>query len=627
MFYTDFTDWWTNKSGKDELEDQVIKRIGKYIEAAHEEPEQFRLPLLLSLLFRDRTAYAMVAKDNPSWLADMQKAVYGRKWDWGQDQVSQLLGYKDVSSMFERDEDGIPAWKKLSDKDKPEEISKELDDFFAVEEGIKPGMLYKWLEKAQKQYDAQREYTGWGADKNPLTGIRNVVQSLIAPRTYEAHVAGKEASGKDILGDALENVAYAVVPTGSGRFLASLGAKGLGTRAPRAYKFAYRPAEYMATNASAPIAIEEMDKELYNETDNPKRSRFSLTDVLGGTAVNMATAPAIAGGYSAIAEKVGMRGPSKGDITSVLSSDPYVEAAHIYGGRAGLAPSTSAKKPVSQLQLESEIYNKVFNNPKLRKELSKKQVEDWENWIKNEAPEEVQNELRAKLDAIKSIPNPDRRAQKLREFIANREQVTPTAMLGEDAYKYGLDLNNRLADVTEVPAGIGEGHNIAITTDDSRSAAALAEAEKTKTGRKDTKYPNRPSQFDVAVEALPNDPEVVSFSYLNKPKSSLKDLEKPLVISYGVNKAGKDTYGEALIGKLPQSSEIDEDVEKYLNDDAMKAMWDNGFVPRGKYDEPIMKAYRIYKQIKEEEDREEKASMPDVKPTKSSSTAGKKAGF
>jgi len=605
MNFQDIVDWWSNIDEEDALKSQIIDRIGLYIRSSYNQPKNFQFQNFAGHLNLDRDAYALLASHFPEALAEIQKAVYGEQWNWKPEQVAKLLGFDKPENMFKRDkgEKALPQWMKLVEEGK--DPSESLDTYYGSHENLEPGKLYKWLEAGQKQYDNKSKYTG---------GAANLARSVFTPRTQEALQRSGDYSWKDVIGDIGENVLqfipWARPAAYAGKALR--GMRGIGRIAP----VVTQGAEMLASNAVAPLAGEVYDASVYKPLENPERASFNLSDVIGNTATNMATVPAIGLTTSGISRAAGVDNVTNRGVRDILSTDPVVTSIH----RA--QDLSNVGRGLSDLELKAEIYNKVFGVPRKKiKKLGKDQRADWENYygIKdastgnldediskigeilentaiNDPKRPTIEKIADEMLGIKAKPL-NRQQSAYQEFLKHREEVTPTTILGNDANHYGLTPEGRFADISSVDFGMNPAHDLAPTTTEEFSAASILNDFKNERKSKaraegksfDEKY-HRETEFDKAVKDLENDPNVVAKG--TKSKWYLG----PGFKSLGVNKAGKARYGERLIGeKLPNMSDIDDDTAAYLNDDTQLAIWAAGFVPHGDPEEPIMKAYKIAK--------------------------------
>ena len=598
---------WVLNLDEDEVNPDVVKRLVSYLDAAESQPKAFQVQVLGGLLSRDRDAYALLSKNNPEWRKELQKAVYGRQWDWGQDQVAQLLGFdpnKPVE-MFKRDENGNPAWYRLvGNEDDP---SKALDEFYAEEEGLKAdGKLYKWLQSAQAQYDNQDKYTG---------GAVNATRGLFAPRTQESLVRSGDYTWKDVLGDTGENF-FQLIPWG--RPVAKAGKILTGTKALGRYYNPIHAGEYIASNTTAPLLGETYDALAYDDLDNPYRSRFDLGDVISGAATNMATAPAVGAYTSGAAKAAGFDNISRKGVRDILSTDPYVTNLHRITELSNKAPFET-KRGVSKLVTEGDIYTKVFGTPRRKvNKWGKEQRSKWEEdlGIKNITTGNLDTDIKLlnrylnsgnvpedKVPIIKNLvekmetfaADPKLKNIKYDEFLRNREYMTPTAILEKQKLggKYGITegADSELGTTGYLSDNVNQVHGISPLVKPSRSASNLKKAEMEKAAV-DKTYPVVESGFDKAVYGLENKPDVVAYSKRTK-------LLKPMFTGYFTNKLGKQEYGKKLTGHDVNLTEIDDNVANILNDETTLRMWESGFVPHGNPEEPMMKAYAIYKANKE----------------------------
>ena len=99
--------------------------------------------------------------------------------------------------------------------------------------------------------------------------LAGAYMSMFAPRQQEAIARGEEPTVKDNLLDAAQTTLEAM-PWGRG--------VGIGGKATR----------YILSNVTAPLATETLDAAAYDAEENP-RGEFNTTDVIGGTATNVAT--------------------------------------------------------------------------------------------------------------------------------------------------------------------------------------------------------------------------------------------------------------------------------------------------------------------------------------------------
>lgn len=147
-----------------------------------------------------------------------------------------------------------------------EQIPSDQIKFVADKQGIAYDKLVKAMsEEATKQrrYDIAHDGTAAG-----------VITKFVAPRAVEAVERGESPSGKDVVLDVAENVAYAAPWATAFRPFARLGNVG-------------RIAQGTAGNALTPAIMETADAIAYDDS-NP-RGNFSPTDVASQTAVNATT--------------------------------------------------------------------------------------------------------------------------------------------------------------------------------------------------------------------------------------------------------------------------------------------------------------------------------------------------
>lgn len=609
MKFSDITDWFEDYSALDDLEDQVLNRIGAYLDNAESTVpnDDLRQSLFANMLYKDPTAYKLFAKNNPDAMKNIQVLVYGKPFNWEPDQIAQLMGVKNPKDLFVKDELGIPHWKKLAGADEtPEQMSKNLDEFYGFEDTSEKskGRLYKWLEAAQKQYDNSEKYTG---------GAANATRGTFAPRVQESLQRYGDYDWKDVLGDLGENIAQ-LMPWSRGA--ADLGKIALGTKALGRYTLpTVRTAEMLASNAAAPLWGEAYDAAAYNDLENPNRSRFNIGDVIGGTATNMSTAPIVGGLASTASRTAGIDGINRKTVRDFLSTDPYTTSLHRMEELSSKAPFETKYSP-AQLDLEGEVYGKVFGYPIRKvKKAGKAQRKSYEE---NLGLDKIQTgDLKTDVDLIKKQVMPylvkqgkideaktvegileimetmlqegEKRGQMSYEgFLRNREHMTPTAILEAQGLggKYG-ELDNKIADVGTIASNPSIEHGLMAMVKPNRSASKL---RKDAMGSKsvDKTYPVVETPFDKTVMNLENNPDVVN--YASKGKAF-----KPVLTGFVTNKLGKKEYGSKLTGEDLNATEIDDDVANILNDNAIIRMWDSGFEPKGNPNEPTMKAYEIYK--------------------------------
>ena len=607
MKFQDISDWLDNLEAENAFENQVIERIGSYLDNAEAQVpnDDLRKSLFFNHIYLDRDAYRLLMNHNPDWKTEVQSLVYGKPFNWQPDQVAQIMGVKNPVELFQKDNNGVPLWKKLAgdEKSSPEEMSKFLDEYYGFEDESPEakGRLYKWLEAGQKQYDNQEKYG---------TGGLNALRRVFAPRVQEGLYKKGDYTWKDVLGDAGENF-FQAIPWG--RPAAGVGKVLTGTKALGRFYKPIHAGEYIASNAAAPLLSETYDVIAYDDFDNPSRSRFDIGDVLSGTAVNMTTAPAIGAYTSGAARAAGIDDISRKSVRDILSTDPYVTNLHRVTELKSKAPFET-KRGVSKLMTEGDIYTKVFG-PSRRKvnKWGKEQRAKWEDdlGIRNITTGDLDTDINLlnrylasgnvpeeKVPIIKNLvekmetfqADPKLADIKYDEFLRNREYMTPTAILEKQKLggEYGLTegANAELGATGFLSDNVNQVHGISPIVHPSRSASRLKKAEMNK-APVDKTYPVVESGFDRAVYGLENKPDVAAYSNRNK-------VLKPMFAGYATNKLGKQEYGKRITGKDVNLTEIDDSVADILSDDTNIRMWDAGFVPNGNPDEPIMRAYKIY---------------------------------
>jgi hypothetical protein len=570
-----------NYEPKDIAEKVAYDKILKARGLAYENPKgvNFRETLFAVNLGNDPDVWKLMHKLFPKKANEVHQLRLGKPFGWRPDEVAKIMGYSnpiDLVRTLKGDENAIPAWR-LGRGNTPEEIKRSFVNEFG-ENSIDPNKLYEWLKAYEKQYKNQQEHTG---------GFANATEALFAPRSHESKLRRGEAGTRDIAGDIAEN-ALQLAAFWPARGIAA-GARALGL-ASKPVRFA----EPIVSSAVVPLATNVMDAGLYDEKYNPHRSEFDIGKVAKETGINLATVPAISSEMSSIGRAAGLGGPSRREIAASISGDPFVDAQHAIADISKTAPVKSGKSR-AQLDIETDIVRDVNKGRGLfggrEKQLGKDQRKRWEDWINNEAPIEVFENLQTDIKSIERLPEPYR-SKALKDFYANREVVYPTELLTpEMQHRYGINAQGQLA-IVGSKSGLNPKHNVPTTVDPSQSAWNLKRnAKQTHT---DKAY-NRESKFDEAVRAAEADPNVQARLTMWEP-STIAKLSVSNLIG---NKLGKQSYA-AKVGldkDFAEPRSFSPEVEAYLNDDAIKKMWRMGFEPRSSDEkDPMVKAYKIYKE-------------------------------
>lgn len=570
-----------NYEPKGIAEEVAYEKILKARDAARSDPKgaNFREILFALNLGNDADVWKLMHKLFPKKANEVHQLRLGKPFGWRPDEVAKIMGYSnpiDLVRTLKGDENAIPAWR-LGRGKTPEEIKLSFINEFG-ENSIDPNKLYEWLTAYEKQYKNQQEHTG---------GFANATEAMFAPRSHESKLRRGEARGKDIGLDVLENLAQ----------LASFWpARGLalGTRALGLTSKPVRMAEPVIANSFVPFLMNGLDAGVYDEKDNPHRSEFDIGKVAKETGINLATIPAVSSQMSSIGRAAGLGGPSRRELMASLSGDPFVDAQHAIADISKNAPVKSGKSG-AQLAIETDIVKDVNKGRGLfgrrEKQLGKDQRKRWEDWIDNEAPIEVFENLQTDIKSIERLPEPYR-SKALKDFYANREVVYPTELLTpEMQHKYGLNDQGQLA-IVGSKSGLSPKHNVPTTVDPSQSAWNLK--RQAKQAHTDKAY-NRESKFDEAVKAAEADPNIQARIYANNPATTARLAVSSLV----GNKLGKQSYA-AKVGldkDFAEPRSFSPEVEAYLNDDAIIKMWLMGFKPNSSDEkDPMVKAYKIYKE-------------------------------
>jgi len=639
MTFEDFAVWAANASFENELEQQVLNRIVDYVTAADASPgKDFHLSLLGGMLARDRDAFALALRNNPSWAKDLQKAIYGETWSWKPNQVAQLLEFNSPEEMFKEDkETKLPSWKRRFTSDDPEKMAEDLKRYYLEEQNIDPKQLVKWLQTEQSRIDREKKYSSPGYS----------ALSFVAPRTVESLRSTDDFSGKDVGLDVAENVLQMLpygrialgVPTIATKALPIVhGLYNTSGKALKAYpklnkinsfleKIGKSTLSYAGDHpglmnfgvgvlqaGAAPAAMEFADAAAYTPEENQNRSEFNPKDVAEGAAINFAT-PFTAGSMlSGVGRKSGLWGNKAADIANQFGfTDPYVEAKIAkVAGRLGSTGPTSGKTVTASLEKDADILNQI--EEAVRKyQKSGKQSAAIADWEKGLAPEQ-----KAKIEAIKKNMEIEDRpgisaAYESEYSRQNPNRISETKAL-EDAgldSKLGLDEKGNLIYIKEDfdPTGVlSENPQITIPTGPSnRSFKALREAElneleeiATKSGKTfDRNYPGRVLDVDKKIQEKAAEPTV------QKLRAGAKaGLGAQMAKVYTGNKLGQQKFGSSLVAALPGISQEDVEALDYwqlpeeeveiLKDPDMIRMWELGFAPHENEADPMWRAYKYY---------------------------------
>lgn len=168
------------------------------------------------------------------------------------------------------------------------------------------------------------------------------------PRVAEAAEMGRDVEAKDVIGDALENVAMAVPMSmaykgiKAGNVLAGLGKSAL-------------------ASSTVPLATEVMDAAIYDENSNPDRADFNPYDVAIGTTTN-AVAPytlnRLFGRMGRFFVDKGSEAAAKGKVA--LKSILDDEFRKAYGGLASGSPYDVYAKALSDDAVNESVKKQAW---------------------------------------------------------------------------------------------------------------------------------------------------------------------------------------------------------------------------------------------------------------------------
>ena len=563
------------------------------------------------------------------------EALLGKKTDnemfnrLDEEALVKMFGAKDLKSMLNWDYD--KHWTKIPYK-----------DFIKMSEeaGLDPEAVVKSLAELQELHD--REAIAEGYD--PATGKVNIpawlgsgFMGIMAPRTKEAIKMGRDPSMKDYVLDIGSNVVEAVPFT-----------RGIGLMT-KATKPAVRRALVSFGGASAaPLAEGVADAALYNDDENPYRSRFNLGNVALGTAINYGTPLALSGFAGRFGRYQGERGIGR-RVQNALQGDPYID---FLDRQQGIGSTTFGGQKLRDEVDESIMYNIIKDMDKADlKKLKKEQLEAYMQFLATHP--EIADKRRDIITNLRiSIEGKDPElAKRLSEIFEteNPSTLTPTTILGENADKYGLDKSGNLAYV-EKPSSQRAGlnkqfgrkssvekaeelsaeHNIptAATEKSARDIWLDAYNAKKEAGG-DYGYPSRPTEFDKAVQKKLDDP---AFMEKVNARDPLKNLGFTSGLNLATNKAGRAQYGYSIIAPEQvealneYSSGMKKRIKDILADATITRQWDAGFIPK-KDDDIMWEAYNIYMAAKKDNKKPSGGQgTPDVILPQVAIT-GKKAGF
>lgn len=605
MTLEDIAQWYLN-----EEESPEVGNIGSFIDAANLMPENFRLQTFANLLSKNRDSYAKLAKSKKDWIKDIQKAAYGRQWDWGKDQVGAMFGYADPVQMFKRGKDDKrePDWYKfVGEARDPAEISKILDEYYGDPEGIKPGDLYKWLSAAQEQYDRAQKYGSWD-ETRIWEGIQNALRSMFAQRTQEDLMKTGDFSSKDVLGDVGENV---LLGANIGRVPGML-ALGLTSKFPKVAR-AVEKYGSVASNFVPPTEIELMDKLLYGDDPTNLRGDVSLGDITTAGAVNLGVNRGLRSGLQQAARK----GVPFSDAAGTVLEDPFEN----FAARVVNSQNPFNVGPLSHSQgITEELLNAIAKN-KMNDEFIKtkksKLLNDMKEWLLTAPPEAIEK-YRQKLNEITlAIDNPVERKKALQSFMEEfpshlyESDYLPEEMLTE----YGLTKSGTPARVAHgfTPVEIDEKYGANFFVPEDRSFKALK--EQARQSHSTNKAINRESEGDrVLADLVSNDSDrrfreyPLSGNRMEAAKNYLKLAFEPkeMARTYVKNKAGQERMGfdaisdigtnlDRIIQGIPSNVDRQKVYDLY-NDEALRAMWsaEKPFVPNESPDDPMYWAWKLW---------------------------------
>ena len=516
------------------------------------------------------------------------------------DLIAKSLGSASTDELL--DWNGGRHWTSMTAKDMQDALAKSGIDFRAALQSI---------NDAQTARDRVMALEG-DLKKDKIEWIKSAALGILFPRVKEAALAGRDWTNKDLALDVAEN-AISAIPAGRAvTGAARLGAKAGMKYGPKAVK-TLRGAVTAADAMAAPIAIEGLDAAAYDDYENPNRANFSARDAAIGSVINAATPMATAGIYSGLSRRLGgNRG--KREVAEVLSNDPAVDLYLDRLDRMNKAPMSNAD---ANLQPEIDAYIVKEYEDQLKK-MSKKQkgkktseLDDIQNTHFNNWKDEMAltgyptesglqpkaEAFKTKLEALEEYPIEHIKNMYDKQLDANSMYVDP-ALVFKDPEKYGVTKKGKLAFVHEGDdLGFNEVHGLPdLYTSPDRSAEALMDAaHEIPEGRTpedfDFMYPGRKSEFGIALEKAQNDPQVRQIV-----AGMRAGLPKQMLQTYTTNKLGRSKY-------VPYKEQIellvpagyDEDVVKYLNDAEIRRQWEAGFKPNAESNNPLYKAWEIWK--------------------------------
>lgn len=517
------------------------------------------------------------------------------------------------------------------------------------EAGLDPNAVMRSLAEMQENRDRSMVAEGY----DPSTGkvsipawLGSAYMGVMAPRTKEAIKMGRDPSAKDYVLDIGAN-AVESIPIGRGIGVALKGVKPV----------ARRVAVDALTASGAPIVENTADAILYDE-DNPERARFNLGNTALGTAVNLATPYGVGAALNKYAKLTGNRGVGR-KAMGLMQGDPYLD----YLDRQQGSFNTVFDGQKLRNELDEAIMEDIIKDMEGKdlKKISAEQLEDYQAALNRKPNKRIKDARERKLTEILSgIERYNPEFAKRFEKIFNEENpsmLTPTAILEDNAFKYGLDESGNLAysipSVADEAADFGElgveqaakeaktinsRHNLPQTITD-RNAVDLVydQLDEIRAAGGDRFYPVTVTEFDKKVQSFLDNPEFMTRVEARNPKKNLGSLAG---LNFATNKLGKASYGYNLIAPdqvealNEVSTGMSKKVKDILSDPTIIRQWDAGFKPDPK-DVAMSAAYEWYKKWKEEQPEKENIDYSSASASKSSSMslpevkvkAGKKAGF
>lgn len=466
--------------------------------------------------------YAKLLWANRQWqgkdgAVTLNKIINGKQVSYDLQSIAQAAGFKD-----DPDKDGKKAADKFYDAYFGGEKDKDTRDRWRtgvyeqygdgswdkvrkVLQGERTNRMYAKIDKDRRDIlegNAEgQDWTDWAA---------SALYGLFAPRSKKAHLEGRTPEAREIAGDVLSSLLYAI-PAGE----IAKPAQVLATRLPGVWAKVGNKAAGVASQFAVPSSVYVMDKLIGNETD-----KYDL--LLGGLAnmgVNKVLAPAIGRFGSVLSGKISSRLPAPLREALEGAQSPQQKARELV---------ENAKRTVQELRQPEKEYENAF----------KRGIGSNGKWERIDEAEQILDVAELVDDVAPSV----------------KQQVDDAVRFGKELRKEGKNAGDMMYSPEEFLAR-------EITLAENPGPVNFADEVIKGVVDKDTElFKKHPELMTLFMK----EPALFSKPTLSRPtvEGVLDGLMAFGVNKYGGDKTGANVAAQALTGGLIDPKEIRKDQQK-----------------------------------------------------------------